>query len=41
VRLSKDQVQQEQTVTTDVRKEVIDTDVDGGTTTTSRDRDNL
>ena len=34
VRLSKDQVQQEQTVTTDVRKEVIDTDVDGGTTTT-------
>jgi uncharacterized protein (TIGR02271 family) len=32
VRLSKDQVQDEQTVTTDVRKEVIDTDVDGGTT---------
>jgi uncharacterized protein (TIGR02271 family) len=33
VRLSKDQVQDEQTVTADVRKEVIDTDVDGGTTT--------
>src|SRR5918911_256962 len=36
VRLSKDQVQDEQTVTADVRKEVIDTDVDGGTTTTGR-----
>jgi uncharacterized protein (TIGR02271 family) len=34
VRLSKDQVQEQQTVSTDVRKEVIDTDVDGGTTTT-------
>jgi uncharacterized protein (TIGR02271 family) len=33
VRLGKEQVQQEQTVTADVRKEVIDTDVDGGTTT--------
>jgi uncharacterized protein (TIGR02271 family) len=33
VRLGKDQVQDEQTVTADVRKEVIDTDVDGGTTT--------
>jgi uncharacterized protein (TIGR02271 family) len=34
VRLSKEQVQEQQTVSTDVRKEVIDTDVDGGTTTT-------
>ncbi len=33
VRLSKDQVQEQQTVTADVRKEVIDTDM-GGTTTT-------
>jgi uncharacterized protein (TIGR02271 family) len=33
VRLSKDQVQDEQTVTAEVHKEVIDTDVDGGTTT--------
>jgi uncharacterized protein (TIGR02271 family) len=33
VRLSKDQVQDQQTVTADVRKEVIDTDVDAGTTT--------
>ncbi len=33
VRLTKDQIQDEQTVTADVRKEVIDTDVDGGTTT--------
>ena len=33
VRLSKDQVQDEQTVTADVRKEVIDTDAAGGTTT--------
>ena len=32
VRLSKDQVQDEQTVTADVRKEVIDTDGAGGTT---------
>jgi uncharacterized protein (TIGR02271 family) len=31
VRLSKDQVQDEQTVTADVRKEVIDTDTDGST----------
>jgi len=34
VRLSKDQVRDEQTVTADVRKEVIDTDLDAGTTTT-------
>jgi uncharacterized protein (TIGR02271 family) len=33
VRLTKDQVQEQQTVSADVRKEVIDTDVDGGTTT--------
>jgi uncharacterized protein (TIGR02271 family) len=39
VRLAKDQVQEEKTVTADVRKEVIDTDVDG--TTTSRGRDDL
>jgi hypothetical protein len=29
VRLSKEQVTEQQTVTADVRKEVIDTDVDG------------
>jgi uncharacterized protein (TIGR02271 family) len=34
VRLSKEQVQEQQTVTADVRKEVIDTDM-GGTTTTA------
>src|SRR5215212_3417368 len=46
VRLSKDQVQDEQTVTADVRKEVIDTDTDATTagttttgTTTGYDRD--
>ncbi len=33
VRLTKDQVEEQQTVTADVRKEVIDTDM-GGTTTT-------
>jgi len=32
VRLSKEQVQEQQTVSADVRKEVIDTDVDAGTT---------
>jgi len=42
VRLAKDQVQEEQTVTADVRKEVIDTDLEGGTRTagTYTDDDN-
>jgi uncharacterized protein (TIGR02271 family) len=45
VRLSKEQVTEQQTVTADVRKEVIDTDTDAGTTTagttgyTTRDDD--
>ena len=38
VRLSKDQVQDEQTVTADVRKEVIDTDAAGGTSTAGTTR---
>ena len=33
VRLSKEQVQEQETVSADVRKEVIDTDLDAGTTT--------
>ena len=43
MRLAKDQVQDEQTVTADVRKEVIETDTDGsgtyasGTRTTADD----
>jgi len=39
VRLTKDQVQAQETVTADVRKEVIDTDVDGSTTTTGYTQD--
>jgi len=37
VRLTKDQIQDQETVTTDVRKEVIDADVDGDTTTRRTD----